>query len=151
MPSNYGHKISPRAKNRARRIKREEKTLVDALGMREQIGFRLCAPQAAVARHDLGQLGEERIGLALFGKIVDGGEWQGDVVVDQLLAAGDLGQVLGGFRRRVQAADVRNHARGLERALGDHAQRLDHIRGVAAAGAHDVRGRIMHIVEYTVR
>ena len=69
------------------------------------------------------------------------------MVVDQLLAAGDLGQVLGGFRRRVQAADVRNHARGLERALGDHAQRLNHIRGVAAAGAHDVRGSVVHVIE----
>ena len=49
------------------------------------------------------------------------------MVVVQLLAAGDLGQVLGGFRRRVQAADVRMHARGRECALGEDAQRADAI------------------------
>ena len=87
---------------------------VDSGGVGQQIALGLGAPQAVVGGAQLGQLGEERIGLALLGEIVNGGQRQIDVGVDQLLAAGDLGQVFSGFDDGVQAADMGDHAGGSE-------------------------------------
>ena len=40
-----------------------------------------------------------------------------------------------------------NHARRVQGALGDHVQRLHHIGGIAAGGAHDVGSVVVYVVE----
>ena len=42
---------------------------------------------------------------------------------------------------------VGDHSGGMELAGGDHVQRLDHVAGVAAGGAHQMVRGVMHVVE----
>ena len=85
----------------------------------EEDGFGFVIPQAVVGLAACRQLGEQGIGLALFFKVVDGGQWHIELGVGQLLAAGDGGQVLGGFRDGVDAAHVGDMTEGSMMPLAD--------------------------------
>ena len=67
--------------------------------------------------------------------------------VDELLAAGDVGKVAGGLGCGVEAADVRHHDGGVDAPCGHELEGLLHVVDVAAGGAHDVRGVVVHVVE----
>ena len=67
--------------------------------------------------------------------------------VDQLFAAGDLGQVQGGLGSGIQTADVGDHHSRVDALGGGQLQRLDHIGGIAAGGTHDMGRVVVHIVE----
>ena len=72
--------------------------------MLKKVFFRLGAPEVIAALHYFGKAGKERIGFALFLKIGYGGKLKVDIVVYQLFAAGNLGQVERGIDNGVKAS-----------------------------------------------
>lgn len=113
----------------------------------QQIFFCLRAPQAVVCVHNVSQRGKPRIFRALCPQIGQCGKRHGQVCVDQLFAARNLGQIERSLGCRIQTADMRHHNRRVDAAGGGQLERFDHIRGVAAGRAHNMRGIIMYIIK----
>ena len=116
---------------------------VDSGGVGQQIALGLGAPQAVVGGAQLGQLGEDADRSRPSRR---NRRWRSAACsmlgVDQLLAAGNLGQVQRGFDDGVQAADMGDHAR---RESGDRRRSCASASIMSSvlppAGAHDVRAR----------
>ena len=117
----------------------------------KEILLRLGTPKIIAALHDFGKAGKERIGFSLFLKIGYGGKLKVDIVVYQLFAAGNLGQIERGIDNGVKTSDMGDHNGGIKTALTHKLKGFDHIRGVSAGGAYDMGGGIMHIVEIEFR
>lgn len=92
------------------------------------------------------EFGIDRVGLAFLLELGDGGERHLHVGVDELLAAFDRREVQGGLRDHVEAADV-GHQTGWVKAFAHHLEGFLHVLGVATAGAYDVGGGVVDIVE----
>ena len=70
-----------------------------------------------------------------------------DVGIDQLFAAGDLGQVQGGIHHAVETAYVGHQDGRGKKPLAHHFQGLHHVRRIAAGGTHHMGGGVVYVVE----
>ena len=123
---------------------------LDSLSVGEQVLFSLCVPQVIVGLAQAVQFREHGIGLAQLLKVSDGSQRQVDVVVDQLLAAGDLGQVQNGVNYAVQTANMGDHGCGVDLALVHHLDGFSQVVIVAAGGAHHMGVQVVNIVPVEV-
>ena len=115
-------------------------------GVGEEIFLGFYVPEAVVGLAEAVEFGIDGVGPAFLPEVGDGGERHLDVGVDQLLATFDRRKVQGGLRDYVEAADV-GHQTGWVKAFAHHLEGFLHIIGVATAGAYDVGGGIVDIVE----
>ena len=113
----------------------------------QQIFLCLRAPQAVVCIHNVGQRSEAGILRTLCTQIGQRGKRHGQVCVDQLFAARNLGQIERSLGCRIQTADMRHHNRRVDTSGCGQLERFDHIRGVAAGRAHNMRGIIVYIIK----
>ena len=100
-----------------------------------------------MASAGVGELGEDGVVLGGVVEVVDGGEGEVAVGVDEFLAALDFGEVEGGVGGGVESADVGDHHGGVDGAVAHELESLLDVVGGAAAGADDVGGGVVDVVE----
>ena len=115
--------------------------------MAQQILFCIAVPEAVVSLAQLIQLCKELIVLAQLFKVRNSGEGHADLIVDELLAAGNVGQVQGSLGYAVQTANMGYHCGRIQQACVHHLDSLAHIAGVASVGAYHMGAVVMNIVE----
>ena len=113
----------------------------------EQVTLGCRAPEAVVGLDDVGKAGIALILVRPGAQLVESDQGHRDVGVDELLAAGDAGEVAGGLGRCVEAADVGDHNGRVNAAGSGELQGLDHVCRVATGGAHNVGRVVVNVVE----
>lgn len=114
--------------------------------MGEEIFLGFDVPEAVVGFAEAVEFGIDGVGPAFLPEVGDGGKRHLYVGIDQLLATFDRREVQCGLRDHVEASDV-GHETGGVKAFAHHLEGFLHIIGVATAGAYDVGGGIVDIVE----
>ena len=128
-------------------IKREKAKLDFYVEMFEDHFFGFCVPKAVVGFAAFVEVVEERVFFAEFGEVFDGGHGHVELGVGQFLAARDFRQVERRFSDAVDAADVGDHDGRVDDAFGSEVVGFDEVIVVAACRAHDVRARVVAVIE----
>ena len=128
-------------------LKREKAKLDFYVEVFEDHFFGFCVPKAVVGFAAFVEVVEERVFFAEFGEVFDGGHGHVELGVGQFLAARNLRQVERRFCDAVDAADVGDHDGRVEDAFGSEVVGFDEVIVVAACRAHDVRARVVAVVE----
>ncbi len=128
-------------------IKREKAKLDFYVEMFEDHFFGFCVPKAVVGFAAFVEVVEEGVFFAEFGEVFDGGHGHVELGIGQFLAARDLRQVERRFSDAVDAADVGDHDGRVDDAFGSEVVGFDEVIVVAACRAHDVRARVVAVVE----
>ena len=97
--------------------------------------------------HNVSQRGKPRILRTLCTQLGQRDERHGQMRVYELFAARNLRQIERSLGCRIQTADMRHHNRRIDAAGCGQLERFDHIRGVAAGRAHNMRGIIVYIIK----
>ena len=116
----------------------------------QQEFLRFRVPQTVILLNQLGKGLKPGVGLTQGSEIINSRQRQIDMGVDQLLTAGDLGQIHGGIDGCVDAADVGDHHSGVDALLADHTHDVLHILNGTAAGAGHMMLLIVNIVEIEI-